>query len=74
MTPFLHRSLFIFCHGLINENEVQFFYIMYFVSLSSSFLTQSDGNMQVAKLMSVFGELCIEECKEGSPQVRDGAA
>lgn len=37
--------------------------------LFSSFLTQSDGNTQVAKLMSVFGELCIEECKEGSPQV-----
>ena len=40
-------------------------------SLSSSFLARSGGSSQVAKLMSVFGEMCVDECKEGCQQVRD---
>lgn len=65
---------FDFVMGWSTKTKCSFFTLSFTVSLSSLFLTQSDGNTQVAKLMSVFGELCVQECKEGSPQVREVAA
>ena len=44
-------------------------YVLY--TLFSSFLARSGGSAQVAKLLSVFGQICVEECKEGRQQVRD---
>jgi len=38
------------------------------MSLLSSFLVRSGGSTQVAKLLSVFGEMCVEKCKEGNHQ------
>lgn len=35
----------------------------------SSFLARSGGSAQVAKLLSVFGQICVEECQEGRQQV-----
>lgn len=37
--------------------------------LLTSFLTRSGGSAQVAKLLSVFGQMCVEECKEGHQQI-----
>ncbi|KAL9950391.1 hypothetical protein ACROYT_G042879 [Oculina patagonica] len=57
--------------GVISLSEVlcacaenpEFFAVAF--AILSSFLAQSDGNTQVAKLMSVLSEMCVEECKEG---------
>ncbi|XP_073259448.1 Fanconi anemia group C protein-like [Porites lutea] len=38
------------------------------MSLLSSFLVRSGGSTQVAKLVSVFGEMCVEQCKDGNQQ------